>query len=77
VWAQIFGFPNETAITRLADLCITARPNAGGDIPTAEQVAERAREQLGGREPLEAYTRYVRRCLEDKRADPAREEIAS
>jgi hypothetical protein len=77
VWGLIFGLPNETAITRLADLYITARPDAGGDIPTAEQVAERAREQLGGREPLEVYTRYVRRCLEDKRADLAREEIAS
>jgi hypothetical protein len=77
VWGLIFGLPNETATTRLADLYITARPDAGGDIPTAEQVAERARKQLGGNEPLEAYIPFVKRCLGDKRMDVVQAEEAS
>jgi hypothetical protein len=69
VYALIFGLPNETAVTRFADHYIECNVDADGEPFTVERVAEKAREHLGGDEPLEAYTPWVRRCLEDKRVD--------
>jgi hypothetical protein len=69
VYALIFGLPNETAVTRFADHYIECNVDADGEPFTVERIAEKAREHLGGDEPLEAYTPWVRRCLEDKRAE--------
>jgi hypothetical protein len=77
VWALIYGLPNATAVTRFADHFITNRLDGDGEAFTVERVAEKVREQLGGKEPLEAYTPFVRRCLEGKRAELEPEEVAS
>jgi hypothetical protein len=77
VWALVFGLPNETDVTRFADHLIADKLDAEGEAFTVERVAEKAREHLGGDEPLEAYIPYVQRCIDDKRAEGVQAEAAS
>jgi hypothetical protein len=77
VWCLVFGLPNETAVTRFADHAIAHRRDRDGEEFTVARVAQKAREHLGGDEPLEAYLPYVARCLADKRRDVAALGVAS
>jgi hypothetical protein len=77
VWALIFGLPNETDVTRIADHYIAGEMDANGEAFTMERVAEKVRDLLGGEEPLEAYIPFLQRCLDDKRAEGMQVEAAS
>jgi hypothetical protein len=77
VWALIFGLSDETDVTRFADHYIAGKLDVDGEAFTVERVAEKVREHLGGDEPLEAYTPWVQRCLEDKRTEAMDIEAAS
>ena len=77
VWNLIFGLPDETDVTRFADHHIADRLDADGEAFTVERVAEKVREHLGRDEPLEAYTPFVQKCLNHRRAEGVKAEAAS
>jgi hypothetical protein len=77
VWALIFGLPDETDVSRLADHCIADKLDADREAFTVERVADKIREHLGSNEPLEAYVPFVQRCLDDKRTELMEIEAAS
>jgi hypothetical protein len=77
VWALIFGLPDETDVSRLADHCIADKLDADGEAFTVERIVDKIREHLGSKEPLEAYVPFVQRCLDDKRTELMEIEAAS
>ena len=77
VWALIFGLPDETDVSRLADHCIADKLDADREAFTVARVADKIREHLGSNEPLEAYVPFVQRCLDDKRTELMEIEAAS
>jgi hypothetical protein len=65
------------ALLTTTDHYIAGKLDVDGEAFTVERVAEKVREHLGGDEPLEAYTPWVQRCLEDKRTEAMDIEAAS